>query len=66
LAFIADPEGPMHVSEFSPDKRLILYCGTGGRSTLAARTLHDMGFPRDASLAGGYGAWQAAGGPLET
>lgn len=56
----------MHVSEFSPDKRLILYCGTGGRSTLAARTLHDMGFPRDASLAGGYGAWQAAGGPLET
>ncbi len=66
LEFIADPEGPMHVSEVSPDKRLILYCGSGGRSALAAKTLHDMGFPRVASLVGGFPAWTEAGGSLES
>ncbi|MEE8499433.1 MAG: rhodanese-like domain-containing protein [Kiloniellales bacterium] len=66
LEFIADPEGPMHVSEVSPEKRLILYCGSGGRSALAAKTLHDMGFPRVASLVGGFPAWTEAGGSLES
>ena len=65
LEFIADPEGPMHDPALVPDKRLVLYCGSGGRSLLAAKTLHDMGFPRVYSLAGGLGAWINAGGRLE-
>lgn len=61
LEFIADPECPMHNAAISPERRLVIYCGTGGRSALAAKTLHDMGFPDVLSLAGGYAAWTAAG-----
>ena len=60
LEFYADPEFPAHIAALDPEKRLILYCGTGGRSALAAKTLNDMGFPEVSSLAGGYAAWQAA------
>lgn len=65
LEFIADPEGPMHNSAMSPDNLLILYCGTGGRSALAAKTLQEMGFPRVSSLVGGIAAWKEAGGDLD-
>ncbi len=61
LEFVADPEGPMHNPLLTPGKRLVVYCASGGRSALAAKTLKDIGFPRVASLAGGYQAWQAAG-----
>lgn len=60
LEFQADPESPAYNSDLKPDKRLVLYCGTGGRSALAAKTLLDMGYGEVASLAGGYSAWQTA------
>lgn len=60
LEFHADPESPAYLTSFDPEKRLILYCGTGGRSALAAKTLADMGFPEVSSLAGGYAAWKSA------
>ncbi len=60
LEFYADPSSPAHLKAFNPDKRLILYCGTGGRSALATKTLLDMGFPNVASLVGGFAAWQKA------
>ena len=58
LEFQADPESPAYNDALSPEKRIILYCGTGGRSALAAKTLLDMGYPDVASLAGGYAAWE--------
>ena len=60
LEFKADPESPAFDDELNPDDRLILYCGTGGRSALAAKTLFDMGYRDVSSLAGGYAAWRAA------
>lgn len=60
LEFHADPESPLYNAALKPDCRLILYCGTGGRSALAAKTLVDMGFGEVASLAGGYSAWRSA------
>jgi rhodanese-related sulfurtransferase len=60
LEFHADPECPAHLPALDPSKRLILYCGTGGRSALAAKTLREMGFPVVASLAGGFDAWRKA------
>ena len=39
-------------------RRVVLYCGTGGRSALACDVLQEMGFENVASLAGGYSAWQ--------
>jgi len=41
-------------------RRVVLYCATGGRSALACEVLQEMGFENVASLAGGYGAWEAA------
>ncbi len=50
-----------------PDKdtELILYCGGGYRSALAADVLQKMGYTNVFSLAGGWRAWQEAGGPVE-
>lgn len=60
LEFKADPDSPAYDDELVPDDRLILYCGTGGRSVLAAKTLIDMGYQDVSSLAGGFAAWKAA------
>ena len=60
LEFKADPESPLYEAALRPERRIILYCGSGGRSALAAKTLHDMGYGEVASLAGGYAAWRKA------
>jgi rhodanese-related sulfurtransferase len=60
LEFHADPESPVYKDALRPDRHIILYCGTGGRSALAAKTLLDMGYEEVSSLAGGYAAWRAA------
>ena len=66
LEFHADPESPIYNTALRPDLHLILYCGTGGRSALAAKTLLDMGYKEVTSLAGGVSAWTAAGNRLQT
>jgi rhodanese-related sulfurtransferase len=50
-----------------PDKatRLVLYCGGGYRSALAADNLQKMGYTDAISLDGGWKAWQQAGLPVE-
>ena len=58
LEFHADPECPAHLEALDPARRLVLFCGTGGRSALAAKTLQEMGFEDVASLAGGFDAWR--------
>lgn len=60
LEFQADPESPAYNDALKQEARLVLYCGTGGRSALAAKTLIDMGYSDVASLAGGYQAWELA------
>ena len=65
LEFHADPDHPFYQQAMREDKRLVLYCATGGRSALAAKTLKDMGYPRVCHIAGGFGAWTKAGGPTE-
>jgi rhodanese-related sulfurtransferase len=50
-----------------PDKNteLILYCGGGYRSALAADALQRMGYTNVFSMAGGWKAWNEAGGQTE-
>jgi rhodanese-related sulfurtransferase len=50
-----------------PDKdaELILYCGGGFRSALAADYLQRMGYRNVFSMAGGWKAWKDAGAPIE-
>lgn len=49
-----------------PDRqqKLVLYCGGGYRSALAADALNQMGYRDVLSLIGGYSAWVAAGGEI--
>jgi len=48
-----------------PDRstELILYCGGGFRSALAADNLQKMGYTNVFSTAGGWKAWKDAGAP---
>jgi rhodanese-related sulfurtransferase len=46
-------------------RKLLLYCGGGVRSALAARTLQEMGFSHVLSLAEGWTGWQKRGYPEE-
>ena len=50
-----------------PDKNaeIILYCGGGFRSVLAADNLQRMGYRNVISMAGGYRGWCEAGYPTE-
>lgn len=46
--------------EIEKDTPLYLYCRSGNRSLLAARSLKDIGYTNVTSLSGGYVAWAAA------
>lgn len=50
-----------------PDKdtELILYCGGGYRSALAADNLQKMGYTNVFSMSGGWRAWNEADAPTE-
>jgi rhodanese-related sulfurtransferase len=50
-----------------PDKKtqMVLYCGGGFRSALAADALQKMGYANVISLDGGWRAWQQSGMPIE-
>ena len=54
------------IESMFPDKneRLVLYCGGGFRSALAADAARKMGYTDVISLDGGWGAIQASGLPL--
>ncbi len=47
------------------DTKLVLYCGGGYRSALAADALQKMGYRNVFSLAGGWRAWNLADMPVE-
>ena len=51
-----------------PDKsaELILYCGGGYRSALAADNLQKMGYTNIFSMTGGWTAWKEASAPTES
>lgn len=51
-----------------PDKetQMILYCGGGYRSALAADMIQRMGYKNVLSMAGGWTAWKEANAPVES
>ena len=46
--------------------RIVLYCGGGFRSALAADNLQKMGYTDVVSMDGGWRGWTEAGFPVET
>lgn len=55
------------VESHIPDKKahVVLYCGGGFRSALAAENLQKMGYTNVESMDGGWRAWTGAGFPTE-
>ena len=47
------------------DAEMILYCGGGYRSALAADVLQKMGYTNVFSMAGGWKAWKESGAEIE-
>ncbi|MBI3803208.1 MAG: sulfurtransferase [Nitrospirae bacterium] len=54
------------IEKLIPDKgaEIVVYCGGGYRSALAADNLQKMGYTNVKSMAGGIKAWRAAGYPM--
>ena len=46
------------------EEEVFVYCDTGHRSALVADSLARMGYATVRSIAGGFAAWKAAGGPI--
>jgi rhodanese-related sulfurtransferase len=65
LEFKADPENAQHEKALASGKKIVLFCASGGRSALAAKTLQDMGLTNVAHVGGGFTAWSQAGGPVQ-
>jgi rhodanese-related sulfurtransferase len=55
------------VEALRPDKEapIVLYCGGGFRSALAAESLQKMGYTQVISMDGGMRAWREAGYPVD-
>lgn len=55
------------VESLIPNKQeaIVLYCGGGYRSVLAADALQQMGYTNVVSMDGGIKAWRDAGYPME-
>jgi rhodanese-related sulfurtransferase len=63
IEFWVDPESPYYKPVFGEPKEFIFFCAAGWRSALTTRTVQDMGLTSVADIAGGFGAWKAAGAP---
>jgi len=65
LEFWIDPDSPYHQDIFAEDRKFVFFCAGGWRSALAAKAAADMGLKPVAHMAGGFGAWKEAEGPVE-
>ena len=66
LEFWVDPDSPYFKPVFGEDKEFVFFCAGGLRSVLAAKTAQDMGLKPVSHMIGGFAAWKAAGGSVET
>lgn len=64
LEFRADTTLPSHHDALSPNKTIVLYCGTGGRAALSGVALQELGYT-DVRNLGGFQGWVDAGGAIE-
>jgi len=65
LEFWIDPASKYHKDVFSQDRKFVFFCAAGWRSALATQMAQNMGLSPVAHIRGGFGAWKAAGGPVE-
>ncbi len=62
LEWRMDPRGAHRVPEVTSDDQVVMIvCNEGYASSLAARSLQQLGLHRATDVIGGFGAWKAAG-----
>jgi rhodanese-related sulfurtransferase len=59
-------ERDIEKQDLADDMRIVLYCGGGYRSAIAAKSLQDMGWANVHSLWGGWRGIQSEGLPIRT
>ncbi len=66
LEFWVSPDSP-YFKEFFADesKTYVFFCAAAARSSLAVKTMQDMGMENIAEMDGGFAGWREAGGPIE-
>ena len=64
LDFRADPASPYHDKAFVKDRKIAVYCASGGRAALGAKLLKDFGYSQVFN-AGGFKDWVDSGGEVE-
>merc|ERR1712086_47609 len=60
LEFYLADGSPLENETFkkNPDKEYIVFCGLGGQSTLATKTMQEMGIKNVKNMTGGMTAWK--------
>ena len=61
LEWRLDPTSPWCLPETAADRRIVVVCNEGYGSSLAARTLRDLGLAQATDLVGGFQRWQYGG-----
>ena len=64
VPYPADDFAAKAAKAVDPEKPVLVYCRSGGRSAKAAKLLRDTGFKDVRDLAGGIMAWEEAGNPV--
>jgi rhodanese-related sulfurtransferase len=59
LEWRLDPTSSDRIAEATADRRVIVVCNEGYSSSLAAKTLRELGVTRATDLDGGFRAWKA-------
>ena len=65
LEFWIDPASSYHKPVFARGQAFVFFCAGGQRSALAAQAPRAWASSRSPTSRGGFGAWKAAGGPVE-
>ncbi len=66
LEFWVSPDSPYHKDLFADEnKTYVFFCAAAARSSLAVKTLQDMGMENIAEMTGGFKGWKEAGAPIE-
>jgi rhodanese-related sulfurtransferase len=65
LEWRLDPTSPHRIAEVTgPDQRIIIICNEGFSSSLAAKSLQQLGLRNATDVVGGFVAWSAQGLPV--
>jgi rhodanese-related sulfurtransferase len=64
LEWRLDPAADSRIQQASYDAQIIVFCNEGYASSLAARSLRDLGITAATDMVGGFRLWQALGLPV--